>query len=72
MLNYLVVVFVCYVLVYLCGYRVFIVIYLVPSCVTCYFLDADQIMEEMLRIDSNLLAGVCYWMIVLDIERRDL
>ena len=71
-LNYLFVVFICYVLVYLCGYRFYIVIYFVPSFVTCYFLDVDQIMEEVLRMYSNLIVGVCYKTIVLDIECRDL
>ena len=60
MLNYFVVVFVCYVLVNLCGSRVSNVVYLVPSCVICYFFDVDQTMEEMLRMYSNLVVGVYY------------
>ena len=43
-LRLFVVVFGCYVVVYLCGYLVVIVIFLVSSCVVCYFLDVDQIM----------------------------
>ena len=59
--------FVCYVLVYLCGYRVGIVIYSVPSFVICYFLDVDQIMEGVLQNCSNLIVGVCFLLNVLGI-----
>ena len=53
-------VFVCYVVVYLCGYLVDIVICLVPGCVICDFRDVAQIMEMVLRIYSNLIVDVCY------------
>ena len=59
-LSYPVEIFVCYVLVCLCGYRVGIVICLVPSCVICCFRDVDQIIEGVLRMYSNLIVGVCY------------
>ena len=55
MSNYFVVVFVYYVLVYLCGYLFYIVICLRPSCVVCYFLDVDQIMGEVLQMCSSLI-----------------
>ena len=70
MSNYFVVVFVYYVLVYLCGYLFYIVICLRPSCVVCYFLDVDQKRGEVLRMCSGLIVVGYYKMIVLDIERQ--
>ena len=49
--------FVCYVLVYLYGYLVDIVICLVPKCLICYFRDVVQKMERVLRMYSNLIVG---------------
>ena len=61
-----------YVPEYLCGYLVYIVVCLVPSCGVYYFLDVDQKMVEVLRMCSNLIVGGFYLMIVLDIWRRHL
>ena len=58
--------------VYLCGYLVDVVIYLVPSCVVGCFLDVDQIMVGLLRMYSNRIVVVYYEMIVLDIVNQDL
>ena len=57
MLNYLEQEFVCAVLVYICGCRVFLVIGLVPTYVVCCCQDVDQIGEEELRLYSHLIVG---------------
>ena len=55
---------------YLCEYRVDIVICLTPSCGVYYFLNVDQIRVRVLRMFSNLIVVVYFEMIVLDIVNQ--
>ena len=42
-----------------------------PSCVVCYFLDVDQKLVEVLRMYSNQIVVLYFWMIVRDILNED-